>query len=521
MKNLFWIFISAFLLTNCTQEPNLENYSVIPISGKNKYASIFLERLQERQQAEEELNRLLNNRTPLFEHTTIGQSDCYGIYYMIPLQDLSSSIINSALIYPVDTRKSDNEKSYNGTLDVPPTFFDSQVLNKEIPITARFLYSYHFLEWQKEGLNVLADLTSFAEKLDGHEMEIDCTQEFTPRTKAISYGWSYEIMIRYEVVAQWGDPGGEATITQLHFELADEAFKDCMSIFSTYPLRPIKIYGPYAPAWGTKLISLYYPEKVPNIKQLAHQYMNQIQGFTRFTFRYQISTMEMRGDETRSGSGSTSGSGGGSSGGSGNNDEKNTNGSLGPQGTLSKAIFSPQSKLTKEQWGKIELVLEYINRDCMGGKLVSSLTSRNILLAYDPNLKDKFGAYNPQEHKLTIKDFEERNIDESLERTLIHELIHCIQRPTTTGQLNYEVEAHVATYLYASRTGRIAISGKKYENMEFFCDSIDKNYNILDQEQFKQGYLNILNSLRNNGYKNYSEDEKNRNFATVKKSEDC
>lgn len=123
MKNLFWIFTSAFLLTNCSQEPTLEDFSVFPISGKNKYAPIFLERLQERQQAEEELSRLLNNRTPLFEHTTIGQSDCYGIYYMIPLQDLSGSIINSALIYPVDTRKSNNEKSYNGTLDAPPTFF--------------------------------------------------------------------------------------------------------------------------------------------------------------------------------------------------------------------------------------------------------------------------------------------------------------------------------------------------------------------------------------------------------------
>lgn len=162
-----------FLFTNCTQEPTLIDSPIIPISGKNNYAFIFLERLQERQQAEEELSQLLNNQTPLFEHTTIGQSDRYGIYYMVPLQDLSSSIINSALIYPVDTRKNNNEKSYNGTLDAPPTYFDAQVLNKDIPITARFLYSYHFFKWQKEGLNVLTDLTSFAEELDGHEMKID------------------------------------------------------------------------------------------------------------------------------------------------------------------------------------------------------------------------------------------------------------------------------------------------------------------------------------------------------------
>lgn len=401
-------------------------------------------------------------------------------------------------------------------------FFDSQILNKDIPITARFLYSYHFLEWQKKGLNVLTDLTSFAEKLDGHEMKIDCPQGFTPRTKAMPYGWSYEIMIRYEVVAEWGDPGGEATITQLHFELADEAFKECMSIFSTYPLSPIKIYGPYAPAWGTKLISLYYPEKVPNIKQLAHQYMNQIQGFTRFTFRYQISTMEMRGDETRSGSGSTSGSGGGSSGGSGNNDEKNTDGSLGPQGTLSKAIFSQKSKLTKEQWGKIEKVMENINTDCMGGKLVGCVKNKNILLVYDPELENKFGAYNPNLNKITIRDWAEKNLNESLERTILHELIHCVQGPTSTSQLNYEVETHVAIFVYAQRTKRIPVGGKKYNFIDILSESIDKKFNITKQGQFDKYYLEVINNLKNNGYHSYKEDKNARNFNTMKElSKDC
>lgn len=63
------------------------------------------------------------------------------------------------------------------------------------------------------------------------------------------------------------------------------------------------------------------------------------------------------------------------------------------QEALSKKIFSNDSKLTKEQWQKVEEVLNNINNDCMGGKMFKDMINSSIKLIYDKNLSPN-GQYN-------------------------------------------------------------------------------------------------------------------------------
>lgn len=209
MKKVFYIIVNVFFFITCSQEPVQDKF-VIDTSRNNDnlYATIFLRKFKELPHGEDELNRFLKNQKPLFEYTAIGSSVQYGLYYMIPLQDIPTSIINGCLIYPVDFQKDGSEKSYNGILDSSPVAMDAEFLNHQIPITSRFLYSYHFFEWKEKDLPVKPDLTFFAEKLIGKEVPVDLPEESLPYAKTRGGeqgGWRYDIIIHYEVIAQSGE----------------------------------------------------------------------------------------------------------------------------------------------------------------------------------------------------------------------------------------------------------------------------------------------------------------------------
>lgn len=193
-----------------------------------------------------------------------------------------------------------------------------------------------------------------------------------------------------------------------------------------------------------------------------------------------------------------------------------------PQGDLSKKIFSNDSKLTKEQWQKIEKALEAINKDCMGGKLFGRASKIKPKIIHNDTIS-AHGRYTYSTNTIHIKDFEEKNLHESVEGTLLHELLHTVHPQNTPGRLNREIEVHFAVYRYSiTNDNRIPLSGEKYKNMYMFHESMDKNYNIIDQDVYDMYYEKIINDLKDNGYKEYPEAISERNFNTVKElSEDC
>ena len=75
-------------------------------------------------------------------------------------------------------------------------------------------------------------------------------------------------------------------------------------------------------------------------------------------------------------------------------------------GELSKAIFNKSSSLSTAQWQKLEKILEKINNDCFGGKLLNGLKNKNISIVHQNDMNSS-GSYNHQTNSLKIKDFKE------------------------------------------------------------------------------------------------------------------
>lgn len=184
-----------------------------------------------------------------------------------------------------------------------------------------------------------------------------------------------------------------------------------------------------------------------------------------------------------------------------------------PPGGLAASIFSSSSSLTGEQWSKVNKVLEYINADCMGGRLLGPLLGPLVRIVHDPNAKGD-GVYDRDTRTIFIRDF----VDTAkLEVTLVHELIHAAQADQIP-RLNQEVEAHLAVYRYALRNGHrgLYINHPKYKGIEILDESISKNYNIKDFEMYAQGYDIMIVNLIEYGYRDFPEDPLYRNFNTMK-----
>lgn len=184
-----------------------------------------------------------------------------------------------------------------------------------------------------------------------------------------------------------------------------------------------------------------------------------------------------------------------------------------PPGGLAASIFSSSSSLTGEQWSKVNKALEYINADCMGGRLLGPLLGPLVRIVHDPNAKGD-GVYDRDTRTIIIKDFTDTV---KLELTLVHELIHAAQADQIP-RLNQEVEAHLAVYRYASRNIHrgFYINHPKYKGIEILNESMSKNYNIKDFEMYAQGYDIMMVNLIKYGYGDFPEDPLYRNFNTMK-----
>lgn len=191
-----------------------------------------------------------------------------------------------------------------------------------------------------------------------------------------------------------------------------------------------------------------------------------------------------------------------------------------PQGDLSKKIFSNDSKLTKEQWQKVEEVLNNINNDCMGGKMFKDMINSSIKLIYDKNLSPN-GQYNAADKTLKIKQFDKQN---ELEIAVLHELFHSQQPLNLQGKLNMEIEAHFMMYRYIYRNRIQTGTDPILKVMAGISGEFDAQYNYIGDD-FNGTYNYLIETLRKNSTyneKDYPESSSSRNFNTARKfSSDC
>lgn len=189
-----------------------------------------------------------------------------------------------------------------------------------------------------------------------------------------------------------------------------------------------------------------------------------------------------------------------------------------PQGNLSKKAFSDDSKLTPEQWKNVEDMLNKINNDCMGGKLIGNLDG-SIKLTYDSGLKNP--KYNHGTNTLKMNNF--NNESPATLASFLHELIHSQQTDNFSSRLNLEIEAHLATYRYIVRHNLNIASSTILTAMGELDLYLDGHYNTASG--FSDTYEFAIDLIRQEptyNAKDYPENSSARNFGTVQKlSVDC
>ena len=157
------------------------------------------------------------------------------------------------------------------------------------------------------------------------------------------------------------------------------------------------------------------------------------------------------------------------------------------KGIFSKKIFSNDSKLTKEQWQKVEEVLNDINSDCMGGKCLGAITASSIKLIYDNQLSSN-GRYNAADKTLRVKQFDDHNL---LESSMLHELFHSQQPLNLQGKLNMEIEAHYIQWRYATRNHVQTKSSSIFEALQGIDHEFDAQYKYMG-DNFNDTYEYLI-----------------------------
>nr|WP_315346856.1 hypothetical protein [Hoylesella enoeca] len=154
------ILLPVCLFYGCTQ---IEDGGMISISeGKtNKDAAKFIQTINNQPEQLAAYHRLLAGKKPLYNSVKLSYSTEYGMVYFIPFQDPSSQVISGAIYYPVEYEMREDDSVILKDALHSPKLVDADILNNEIPITQRFLYSHEFAHLAKNGLKTEKHLLDY------------------------------------------------------------------------------------------------------------------------------------------------------------------------------------------------------------------------------------------------------------------------------------------------------------------------------------------------------------------------
>lgn len=475
-----------------------EAVSINTTQQTNKLATFFLERYEKQYGHIFCVENQIYGHTLLVSHIQGGLAPRWGYLYAIPLQNDVTKQIDACIIYPIDEGVALEDRRMDGKIG-KPIVLDAAML-AQLEEGERFVYSTFFMDWAKNHLHVADALTESVRKQQATASYNEIPALYV--TKSALGNYAARICVYYRVSTYAYDDGNGGVVVDMPTVIAiqdiiREAFmKYYSSVASTLNVN----YGSMilALSRGEKPINECFWDIAVDAQELLYR-------------KHHIEFVSFYYNEYGSGtSGGIYPPDGNSGGGSGQS-------LISPKGDLSELLFSSDSKLTQDQWNKVEHVLSTLNLDCLGDKLLDKLYGKNIKLKYDAQMTAQ-GSYSHTTNTLTIKNFNEFNWSErTFEAILLHELLHAAQLPDATDQLNREIEVHVAIYRYA-QMNNISLESWKYNtsNIKDLSESLDKNFNVKNIEKYQAAYEGFIKDLRSiEGYRNFSESAEKRNFNTV------
>lgn len=519
LRQLIILFLTGFALLgqSCVEEERLPR-PAFPADVTNRYALLLQEHLQADGVAYDRYAEILAGRTPIYEEVRFTTHSIHGLCYIIPYCSSSGSTIEGVVYLPAGaTCTEDGTVTFDSSLGTPVDM-DAQAINRDVPFTERYTYSMPFKHLQDKGLDVDPDLLLYADLLDNQILPLspeDFPDVFIHTKTAL---FTMEICMHYESEYV----GGNINPTGMHPDLLKKGIEHSLKSMG-FNLWECTIQHYFL----TMVITVPFSEdreKADNfifcLMRNVGRYLN-LKNFNLYTHcTYKL--WQNTGSSAGNGGSSTDGGGGGG----GPTESGSGSGKIAPQGDLSKAVFNADSKLTKQQWQKVEEALKNINNDCLGGRLIGEVKSKGIKIVHCDTMKAN-GSYNHKNKRLFIKNFYETDDDANknprqLESTLFHELLHSAQPGDDSTRLNREIEVRIAHFIYCEKY-TIDLGGG-FCCMPSLRYTIDKNYNIIDQESYDIIYKTYIEELRKSDtYKNHSESPyRRRNLETIQKlAKDC
>jgi len=97
------------LLHACQDNPVEEftsgSQSLFSYNGNNNAGKSLLHQLKNHSSLQEDTRVLLNAREELlYDHAMFRSGEVYGLYYLVPVRDKASGVVNKALVYKVDAK---------------------------------------------------------------------------------------------------------------------------------------------------------------------------------------------------------------------------------------------------------------------------------------------------------------------------------------------------------------------------------------------------------------------------------
>lgn len=533
--SVFLILLGIFLLANlfwgCTDVENLTKFSTSN-SVTNKDALRFLHSLNSQPEQLGIYEGLLAGKQPLYNSVKLCNGSKYGMYYFIPYAQLGSKEVEGAIYYPVEYEiGEDNIVKLKNNLHSPENI-NAEIINNDIPITSRYIYSHAFTRLADEGLRINKNLSNYEflhdsvltieginrpktrffypNNEDYIEIEIFYFSEYVGDKIDAIYALSANAMVRF----------AEKSLNSLNLYRRYDLRHDFSRLLITIPLEELRASGNCRNG-GYDAYNSFIQQCVYRIESYGDDLDFKI--FLQWNYRIYEYDQFIEGDEDGISNISDRTSGGG--------------GYSGPF-DMAPTIFNVDG-LSEEESQRLEELMNEMVKNCLGGNLYDGLRKVlkgkhiKIYANTDPTLNGsfQFGEYGV---KFTFSFKAGSN-------KLFHEMFHMYQAYQETNAsyvasgLNLEIEAHYAEYLYLknqpdnkdTQWSEIYNYGR-HKTIQDLESYIDKYGNLLSKESDAKEKLNeylhnvVIPAFRKNGYddNNLNKYNENRvgddNFSNLK-----
>jgi len=510
------------LLAACSTEEYLTADTSVRYETANLTGLYLLQQMNEQENAYKRLQETAVGKTILYDYATTSFTTDYGTYYALPYRDGAGASINGCIIYPVDEELSLPQRKFSGCLG-KPLDMDARLLNEEIPVERRFLYSTHFEQWEKQGLSVEKNMTEMAHLLRKGPVEVENgrVKEAGKSSRSVD-----EIGVHAEMEFYYRAGGQDEQVTVLPdgsyvweitayndpYAIIEKCFKQ---ILDASPLQ-ILHYRYTDDCKGTVRLrfSSLRPMSYSELVDLGYLLTGLVESDLRVAhydsyFSYKIIMLE----GLLSGSGGTGDSSGGDSGGGGHSGGSGiVGGGGGGDGEGDGQKPSPeQQDLLKLDFIRKYLSDELINKVRDSLMINWDMVTLMLLDSRDKRFGNENASYNSMTNELIInvdrinkrkKHFQWT--DEYVMSIIYHEYVHVKQKSLDGLVLRRDEKGRICKDEYKIYYGEQDLQRARdvlNEFMEFQCNNVTKEeWDICYEQRYKNLVEPVLEHIRKGEY---------------------